>query len=73
MRYSTDPRNGVIALKMTERELQDFYSGKVARFWMPDAIRFVDELPHTATGKLSKLILRQKYKDLCLDEDGGRQ
>ena len=35
----------------------------VASWWMPDAIEFVDELPHTATGKLSKLQLRQQFKD----------
>ena len=35
----------------------------VASWWMPDAIEFVDELPHTATGKLSKLQLREQFKD----------
>jgi acyl-CoA synthetase (AMP-forming)/AMP-acid ligase II len=35
----------------------------VARWWLPDAIEFVDSLPHTATGKLSKLQLRQQFKD----------
>lgn len=59
--------------RVTERELQDHYSGKVAKFWMPDAVRFVDELPHTATGKLSKLTLRQQYRDLCLDKEEAGQ
>ncbi len=38
----------------------------VAKWWLPDAIEFVDGLPHTATGKLSKLQLRQQFKDYKL-------
>ena len=34
---------------------------QVARWWLPDAIEFVDELPHTATGKLSKKTLREQF------------
>ena len=44
-------------------ELRSFLSGQVAKWWMPDAIEFVDELPHTATGKLSKKDLRDRYRD----------
>jgi acyl-CoA synthetase (AMP-forming)/AMP-acid ligase II len=36
---------------------------QVARWWLPDAIEFVDELPHTATGKLSKKTLREQFAD----------
>ena len=35
----------------------------VASWWLPNAIEFVDELPHTATGKLSKLRLREQFRD----------
>ncbi|WP_375428878.1 long-chain fatty acid--CoA ligase [uncultured Sphingomonas sp.] len=35
----------------------------VAKWWLPDEIIFVDELPHTATGKLLKTALRERYKD----------
>jgi fatty-acyl-CoA synthase len=45
------------------------YDGKVAKWWIPDAVVVVDELPHTATGKLSKLTLRQKYRGY-LEERG---
>ena len=38
----------------------------VARWWLPDEIHFVDELPHTATGKLLKTALRAQYKDFRL-------
>jgi len=40
-----------------------FYEGKIAKWCRPDDVIFVDELPHTATGKLSKLALRQQFKD----------
>jgi fatty-acyl-CoA synthase len=48
---------------VTEAEIRDYLSGEVAKWWLPDAIEFVDELPHTATGKLSKKDLRDKYCD----------
>jgi fatty-acyl-CoA synthase len=38
----------------------------MANWWMPDAIEFVDDLPHTASGKLSKKDLRDKYRDYQL-------
>ena len=42
------------------------YEGKVARWWLPDAVLVVDELPHTATGKLQKTALRARYQDHLL-------
>ncbi len=41
-------------------ELLAWFRGKVATWWIPDAVQFVDELPHTATGKVSKLRLREQ-------------
>ena len=38
----------------------------VPRWWLPDAVEFIDALPHTATGKVSKLQLRQHFKDYRL-------
>jgi len=46
-----------------ESEIRDFLSGQMAKWWLPDAIEFVEELPHTATGKLSKKDLRDRYRD----------
>jgi len=37
--------------------------GKVANWWMPDDVVFVDEIPHTATGKIQKTALRARFKD----------
>ena len=45
-----------------EPEIRDFLSKEVAKWWLPDAIEFVTELPHTATGKLSKKDLRDQYR-----------
>ncbi len=46
---------------LTREELLAFYDGKVAKWWVPDDVVFVDELPHTATGKLMKTALRERF------------
>jgi acyl-CoA synthetase (AMP-forming)/AMP-acid ligase II len=66
-----DERPIVVAIKkpgadVTKEELLKFYEGKIAKWWMPDDVVFVAELPHTATGKLSKLTLRQTFTDYKL-------
>ena len=48
---------------VTRDELLRFLAGKVAKWWLPDDIVFVDELPHTATGKLLKIKLREMFRD----------
>lgn len=50
----------------TPEEVRTFLSDKVAKWWLPDDVVFVDDLPHTATGKLSKLTLRERFKDHVL-------
>jgi len=44
-------------------ELLRYYEGKVAKWWIPDDVVFVTELPHTATGKLLKTKLREQFRD----------
>jgi 3-(methylthio)propionyl---CoA ligase len=66
-----DERPIVVAVKrdgheVSREEILKFYEGKIAKWWMPDDVVFVAELPHTATGKLSKLTLRQQLKDYRL-------
>jgi fatty-acyl-CoA synthase len=66
-----DERPIVVAVKkagqeVSREELLKFYEGKIAKWWMPEDVVFVSELPHTATGKLSKLTLRQQMKDYKL-------
>ena len=45
---------------VTRDEMLAFLDGKIAKWWMPDDVAFVDELPHTATGKISKRTLRDR-------------
>ncbi|MFZ0373658.1 MAG: fatty-acid--CoA ligase [Xanthobacteraceae bacterium] len=44
-------------------ELLGFFNGKIANWWMPDDVVFVREIPHTATGKIQKTVLREQFKD----------
>ena len=47
----------------TADDVRTFLEDKVAKWWLPDDVIFVDDLPHTATGKLSKLTLRERFGD----------
>ncbi len=42
-------------------DILQFLSGKIAKWWMPDDVVFVDEIPHTATGKIQKTALRERF------------
>jgi fatty-acyl-CoA synthase len=44
-------------------ELLAFFKGKVADWWIPTDVAFVDEMPHTATGKIKKIELRKQFAD----------
>jgi len=48
-------------MNTTADELRRFLTARFAKWQLPDAFVFVDELPHTSTGKLSKLELRKRY------------
>ncbi|MGE3146553.1 MAG: fatty-acid--CoA ligase [Pseudorhodoplanes sp.] len=60
----------VVVLKKGEtagkEELLGFMQGKIAKWWVPDDVVFVDEIPHTATGKILKTALRDSFKDYVL-------
>jgi len=43
-----------------------YLEGKIAKWWMPDDVAFVDEIPHTATGKIQKTELRKQFADYKL-------
>jgi len=51
---------------VSREELLRFLEGKVAKWWLPDDVQFVTELPHTATGKLQKIRLREMFRDYRL-------
>ena len=50
----------------TREELLEYMDGKIAKWWMPDDVVFVNEIPHTATGKILKTALRDQFKDYTL-------
>ena len=45
----------------TKEDMLKYLEGKIAKWWMPDDVVFVDAIPHTATGKIQKLVLREKF------------
>ena len=47
---------------VTREQLLAFFEGKIAKWWMPDDVAFVEQLPHTATGKLLKTKLREDFQ-----------
>ena len=50
---------------LTAEEILAWFEGRIAKWWTPDAVEFADELPHTATGKVQKVKLREIYKDFA--------
>ena len=54
--------------EVTGAQLRAFLAAKVAKWWLPDEVVFVGELPHTATGKVSKLELRKRFADHVLPD-----
>ncbi|MBO9559145.1 MAG: long-chain-fatty-acid--CoA ligase [Caulobacter sp.] len=50
----------------TKEEFLEFLQGKIAKWWMPDDVIFVDEIPLGATGKIDKKLIRQRMKDYVL-------
>ena len=55
----------IVVTKPGERaakgDILRYLDGKIARWWMPDDVIFADEIPHTATGKIQKVTLRERY------------
>ena len=52
--------------QVTKEQVLDHLASRVAKFWMPDDVVFVDEIPHTATGKIQKMALREQFSDYRL-------
>jgi len=72
-----DERPLVIAVRKKGRDVSKedvlaFLKDKIAKWWMPDDIVFVDALPHTSTGKMHKTVLRSNYENYLLSRLEGR-
>ncbi|MCW8835967.1 MAG: long-chain fatty acid--CoA ligase, partial [Rhodospirillales bacterium] len=55
---------------VSREELLAYFNGKVAKWWIPDDVQFVEDLPHTATGKILKTKLRERFSDHVLPTAG---
>ena len=53
---------------LTKEEVLSYLEQHVAKWWLPDDVLFVQELPHTATGKLQKRTLRDEYIDYLMEK-----
>jgi len=47
--------------RVSSEEILAYLKGKIAKWWIPEAVEFVDEIPHTATGKIQKMTLREQF------------
>ena len=54
---------GAVGNDAFANSLRGFLADKVAKWWLPDDLVVVDEIPHTATGKILKMKLREMFKD----------
>ena len=54
--------------ELTREELLEFLDGRVAKWWLPDDVVFIDEVPKTSVGKFSKKDLRERFKDHALPD-----
>ncbi len=52
--------------KISKENMLQFLQGKIAKWWMPDDVVCVGEIPHTATGKILKMALREQFRDYRL-------
>jgi fatty-acyl-CoA synthase len=56
---------------LTKGDLMAFLADRVAKWWLPDDIVFVDEVPKTSVGKFSKKTLRERFSDYKLPTEGA--
>jgi fatty-acyl-CoA synthase len=54
---------------VSREEMLAFLAGKIARWWTPDEVLSVEDIPLGATGKIDKKILRERYKDYVLPDE----
>ncbi len=52
--------------QLTKQEILDFLKDRVAKWWLPDDVIFIDSVPKTSVGKFNKRALREQFKDYSL-------
>jgi fatty-acyl-CoA synthase len=60
------PKSGV---EVTVESIKEYLEPRIASWWMPDEIIFIDEIPKTGTGKFDKKVVRADYENLLLDAE----
>ena len=71
LKWQERPAAFVVAVEgsdVTEADLIDFLSDKVAKWWLPDKVVFIEAIPKTGTGKFDKKVVRDEYSDLLMGE-----
>ncbi len=53
---------------LTREDILSFLEGKVAKWWLPDDVVFIEEVPKTSVGKFDKKVLRDRFKEHALPE-----
>jgi fatty-acyl-CoA synthase len=56
---------------ITEDEILEHLRSRFAKWWLPDAVLFVDAIPKTSVGKFDKKVLRDQYRGLQLEVEAG--
>ena len=54
--------------RASEDELIDFLAERVAKWWLPDKVLLVEQIPKTATGKFDKKVVRDQFSNLLEDQ-----
>src|SRR5207244_12781048 len=54
--------------ELTREDILSFLEPRVAKWWLPDAIEFIDEVPKTSVGKFSKKTLRDRFAEYQFKE-----
>ncbi|MBI1988320.1 MAG: AMP-binding protein, partial [Betaproteobacteria bacterium] len=57
---------------LSQPEILSHLSQRMPKWWLPDAVVFVDELPHTATGKIQKSAVRDRFRNFLLAPESSR-
>jgi fatty-acyl-CoA synthase len=52
--------------RITKQEILDFLAPRVARWWLPDDVAFIEAVPKTSVGKFNKRALREQFRDCAL-------
>jgi fatty-acyl-CoA synthase len=55
-------------VQLTREDILNHLEGKVAKWWLPDDVVFIEEVPKTSVGKFDKKVLRERFKDHVLPE-----